>query len=61
VQEEILQIGAPKDLYHFPLNRKVGEFLGSMNEFDGTPQSNGCVKTDLGVVSCAVPNGTAKE
>ena len=58
---KILQIGAPKDLYHFPLNRKVGEFLGSMNEFDGTLQSNGCVQTDLGVVSCTVPNGTAKE
>jgi iron(III) transport system ATP-binding protein len=58
---KILQIGAPKDLYHFPLNRKVGEFLGSMNEFEGTLQSDGCVKTDLGVVSCTVPNGTAKE
>jgi ABC-type sugar transport system ATPase subunit len=58
---KILQIGAPKDLYHFPLNRKVGEFLGSMNEFEGTLQSDGCVKTDLGVVSCAVPKGTAKE
>ena len=58
---KILQIGAPKDLYHFPLDRKVGEFLGSMNEFEGALQSDGCIKTDLGAVSCAVPNGTPKE
>lgn len=58
---KILQIGAPKDLYHFPLNRRVGEFLGSMNEFEGSLQSDDCVKFDLGVVKCRVPNGTAKE
>jgi iron(III) transport system ATP-binding protein len=58
---KILQIGAPKDLYHFPLDRKVGEFLGSMNEFEGALQSDGCIKTDLGGVSCAVPKGTPKE
>ena len=57
----ILQIGAPKDLYHFPLNQKVGEFLGSMNEFEGTLQSDGCVNTDLGVIHCTIPNGTSKE
>ena len=27
----ILQIGDARDLYHFPLNQKVGEFLGSMH------------------------------
>lgn len=58
---KILQIGAPKDLYHFPLNRRVGEFLGSMNEFEGSLQSDDCVKFDLGVVKCRVPNGTAKD
>jgi ABC-type Fe3+/spermidine/putrescine transport system ATPase subunit len=58
---KILQIGAPKDLYHFPLDRKVGEFLGSMNEFEGTLQSDGCIKTDLGAVSCVVPSDTPKE
>jgi len=58
---KILQIGAPKDLYHFPLDRKVGEFLGSMNELEGALQTDGYIKTDLGAVSCTVPNGTPKE
>jgi iron(III) transport system ATP-binding protein len=58
---KILQIGDARDLYHFPLNRKVGEFLGSMNEFEGVLQSENCVKIDLGLVNCTVPNGTAKE
>jgi iron(III) transport system ATP-binding protein len=58
---KILQIGASRDLYHFPLNRKVGEFLGSMNEFEGALQSDGSVKIDFGVVNCTVPNGTVKE
>jgi iron(III) transport system ATP-binding protein len=58
---KIMQIGAPKDLYHFPFNLKVGEFLGSMNEFEGSLQSEDCVKIDLGMVKCKLPNGTAKE
>jgi iron(III) transport system ATP-binding protein len=58
---KILQIGAPRDLYHFPLNRSVGEFLGSMNEFDGAVQSDGSVKIALGLVNCAIPNGTVKD
>jgi iron(III) transport system ATP-binding protein len=58
---KILQIGAPRDLYHFPLNRKVGDFLGSMNEFEGAVQSDGRVKIDLGVVNCSISDVTAKE
>ncbi|HEY7319425.1 MAG TPA: ABC transporter ATP-binding protein [Candidatus Binatia bacterium] len=58
---KILQIGAPKELYHFPLNLKVGEFLGSMNEFEGAIESDGSIKTTLGAVLCPVPNGTVKE
>ena len=57
----ILQIGAPQDLYDFPSNRTVGAFLGSMNEFEGTIQNNGCVRTDVGPVQCAVPNGAGAE
>jgi len=57
----ILQIGAPQDLYDFPSNRTVGAFLGSMNEFEGTIQNDGCVRTDLGPVQCAVPNGAGPE
>ena len=58
---KILQIGDARDLYHFPLNQQVGEFLGSMNEFEGALQSEGCVNTDVGVIHCTIPNGTAKE
>jgi ABC-type sugar transport system ATPase subunit len=58
---KILQIGASRDLYHFPLNRSVGEFLGSMNEFEGALQSDGSVKIALGILNCAVPNGTVNE
>lgn len=58
---KILQIGASRDLYHFPLNRSVGEFLGSMNEFEGALQSDGSVKIALGILNCTVPNGTVNE
>jgi iron(III) transport system ATP-binding protein len=58
---KILQIGDAQELYHFPLSRSVGEFLGSMNEFEGTVQGDGRVRIDLGVVNCAVPKGGAKE
>ena len=57
----ILQIGAPQDLYDFPSNRTVGAFLGSMNEFEGTIQNDGCVRTDVGPLQCAVPNGAGAE
>lgn len=58
---KILQIGAPQELYHAPQDRKVGEFLGSMNEFEGALQSDGRVKLGLGLVDCAPPNQTARE
>ena len=58
---KILQIGAPKDLYHFPQNRHVAEFLGSMNEFKGILQSDGTVATDLGVMTCMIPSSANKE
>jgi iron(III) transport system ATP-binding protein len=57
---KILQIGAPQELYHAPQDRRVGEFLGSMNAFEGSRQSDGRVKLSLGVLDCALPNG-AKE
>jgi iron(III) transport system ATP-binding protein len=59
-QGKILQTGSPKELYHFPQNRSVGEFLGAMNQFDGVVQADGSIKTELGVIHCQVPHG-AKE
>jgi iron(III) transport system ATP-binding protein len=58
---KILQIGAPFDLYHSPLSRTVAEFLGAMNEFKGTVEIDGRVKIDLGILSCAVPNGLPRD
>lgn len=57
----ILQIGAPQELYDFPLNRTVGAFLGSMNEFRGAIQDDGCIKIEFGAVQCAIPEGTSQE
>jgi iron(III) transport system ATP-binding protein len=58
---KILQIGQARELYDFPLNRRVGEFLGAMNEFEGTTQADGCVKTDLGPVHCTMPHQPGKD
>src|SRR5918993_1040832 len=54
---KILQIGAPQELYDGPRDRRVGEVLGSMNEFEGSVQSDGCVKLAVGVLDCALPDG----
>jgi iron(III) transport system ATP-binding protein len=58
---KILEIGAPETLYDFPRNRSVGEFLGAMNAFPGTVEDSRSVRTALGVISCAVPEGMGKE
>src|SRR5947208_4104302 len=46
---KILQIGGADELYHFPVDRSVAEFLGAMNEFEGAVQNNRGVKIGLGV------------
>ncbi len=53
---KVLQIGAAQELYHFPLSRSVAEFLGSMNEFEGAVQNDGCINSALGALRCAIPN-----
>ena len=55
-QGKILQTGGPRDLYEFPENRSVGEFLGAMNQFDGAAQA-GAVTTPFGALRCPVPDG----
>ena len=32
----IIQVGTPGDIYEFPANRMVGEFIGTINVFEGT-------------------------
>jgi ABC-type sugar transport system ATPase subunit len=57
---KVLQIGAPQELYHLPQDRRVGEFLGSMNQFEGVVQSDGRVKLSLGVLDSPLPNGAGE-
>jgi len=57
---KILQIGEPQELYHSPANRKVGEFLGSMNEFPGIVRDDQSVAIELGVLHCAPPERVSK-
>jgi iron(III) transport system ATP-binding protein len=56
---KVLQTGGAQELYHFPLSRSVAEFLGSMNEFEGAVQNNGCVNIALGALHCPIPTGMA--
>lgn len=58
---KILQTGGSHDLYHFPLNRSVAEFLGAMNEFDGTVEREGHIQTALGVLTCPASVGRLRE
>jgi iron(III) transport system ATP-binding protein len=58
---KILQIGAPEELYQSPQDRKVGEFLGSMNEFEGNVQGAGQVKLSVGTVTCVLPEKPGKD
>jgi iron(III) transport system ATP-binding protein len=57
---KILQIGGSEDLYDQPLTRSVGGFLGSMNEFEGTVENGASVRIGLGLIECAVPEGTPR-
>jgi len=58
-QGKILQIGRPRDLYHFPQSRSVGEFLGAMNQFEGAVHA-GAVTTTFGAIRCAIPEGASE-
>ena len=58
---KILQIGGAQELYHTPADRRVGEFLGAMNQFAGAVQSDGRIKLNFGVMDCALPRGGATE
>src|ERR1041385_3110204 len=57
---KVLETGVPEKLYHFSHSRPVAEFLGAMNIFHGAAE-NGGVKTGIGVLTCAIPEGMAGE
>jgi iron(III) transport system ATP-binding protein len=58
---KILQIGAPEELYHRPQDRRVGEFLGLMNEYEGSIQSDGRVQLGFGIIECQLPDAIKRE
>ena len=47
---EIRQTGTPTEIYEFPKSRFVADFIGSINQFDGTVKS---VTKGKAVVACA--------
>jgi len=40
-QGRFLQVGAPLEIYEYPCNKFVADFIGTINTFDGTVQSIG--------------------
>ena len=50
----VLQVGAPQDIYEFPANRFVADFIGSVNLFDGrlsVDEIDHCaVQTEIGEI-----------
>ncbi len=49
---KILQAGPAQAVYDRPVDRSVGEFLGSMNELKGRVDADGTVATDVGPLAC---------
>ncbi|MDF1720847.1 MAG: ABC transporter ATP-binding protein [Minwuia sp.] len=44
---KIIQVGTPGDIYEFPANRLVGEFIGTINVFEGRADpTSGLVRCD---------------
>ncbi len=50
----IRQIGAPTEIYEFPRSRFVADFIGSINQFEGTVKST---TKDKAVVTCETWGG----
>ncbi len=48
----ILQMGPAQSVYDKPVDRSVGEFLGSMNELKGRVDADGAVATEVGSLVC---------
>ena len=48
----ILQTGPAQAVYDRPVDRSVGEFLGSMNELKGRVDADGKVATEVGPLAC---------
>ena len=57
---KILEIGKPEALYRRPGTRIGAEFLGRTNWLTGVVEGSGSVKTEIGVVTCPLPNGATQ-
>ena len=55
----ITQVGTPDEVYRRPADEQTAEFLGVTTILDGIA-GDGVVKTDLGPVELAVPDGPAR-
>lgn len=55
----ILQVGQPEELYAYPTEPRVGQFLGSMNWIHGKLQADGKVLTPLGLIHVGDSNAVA--
>ena len=53
---KIAQVGTPSDIYEFPANRFVADFIGSVNMFEGRVSDEGSdfVRIECSELGCAV-------
>ncbi len=56
---EIVQCGAPRDLYENPGSRFVADFIGVTNFFEGAITDGGLSVTGLGLLKGTVPGGAS--
>ena len=57
---KVLQCAPPRQLYEAPSSREVCEFLGSTNLLDGVVSNGGQIETELGKITCAIPDAKMK-
>jgi iron(III) transport system ATP-binding protein len=57
---KVLQCAPPRQLYEAPSSREVCEFLGSTNLLDGVVSNGGQIETELGKITCAIPDANMK-
>jgi iron(III) transport system ATP-binding protein len=61
---EIVQQGAPREIYLYPQTQFVAQFIGSTNQFSGklrdvNGDGRGCVETSMGELHCTVTGEAA--
>ncbi|MGH7829262.1 MAG: ABC transporter ATP-binding protein [Candidatus Binatia bacterium] len=56
---ELLQVGAPRDVYAHPKDLFVAKFVGEMNLIKATVVNGGQVHSPLGKIACRLPDGSS--